>query len=57
VDLVQLASGYKIVNEMASWIIAPQYAVYHVVLKPRIKTAITIIDRKKVLTRRFAVGK
>jgi len=42
---------------MASWIIAPQYAVYHVVLKPRIKTAITIIDRKKVLTRRFAVGK
>jgi hypothetical protein len=35
---------------------APQYAEYHDVLKPRIIVAITTIDLRKVFISRFAVG-
>lgn len=43
-------------REIPSWITAPQYAEYHDVLTPRIITAITTIERRKVLIRRLEVG-
>ena len=43
-------------REIPSWITAPQYAEYHDVLSPRIMTAMTTTERRKVLMRRLEVG-
>ena len=59
VDLDQLEVHTKSLiknNEIASWITAPQYAEYHVVLNPRIIIAITTNDLKNVFINRFEVG-
>ena len=56
VDLVQLVSGYISINEIASCITAPQYAIYMLVFRPKTIIKIRTIERKKVFSIGFAVG-
>ena len=43
-------------SEMASWIMAPQYAEYQVLFSPNTINKINTMERRKVLRMGFAVG-